>query len=179
MQRSWELPIRRMDTLWSSWTTVMKRAFYTRTESASTWLLPNKQATLATRQCLTSIPVVLMMLVVLFASPAYAQSQQDRDNPTVKETLHWLQTSLEIGAGDYSVGHETRSWRLEDFVGCRVHFSYSTRQGPFANGEPAPDKKPYRADYFFSLRDIDIANIRFSKGPGDRLDVPSIITITT
>jgi hypothetical protein len=101
------------------------------------------------------------------------------DSPTVKETLHWMQTSLESGAGDYSVGHEVRSWRLEDFVGCRVHFSYSTHQEPFVNGEPAPDKKPYRSDHFFSLGDIDSAKIRFKKGPGDRLDVPSVFTILT
>ncbi|MGA7916872.1 MAG: trypsin-like peptidase domain-containing protein [Candidatus Acidiferrales bacterium] len=74
-------------------------------------------------------------------------------------------------------GHEVRSWRLEDFVGCKVHFSYSTHQEPFANGEPAPDKKPYRSDHFLSLGDIDPANIRFAKGPGDRLDVPSFFTI--
>jgi len=120
----------------------------------------------------------LMALVVLFVSPAFAQSQR-HDAPTVKETLHWMQTSLESAAGDYSVGHEVRSWRLEDFVGCRVHFSYSTHQEPFANGEPAPDKKPYRSDHFFSLGDIDPANIRFAKGPGDRLDVPSFFTIRT
>ena len=105
----------------------------------------------------------LMAIVVLVASPAFAQSQR-RDNPTVKETLRWMQTTLESGAGDYSVGHEVRSVRLEDFVGCKVHFSYSTHQEPFANGEPAPDKKTYRVDYFFGLGDIDPANIRFSKG---------------
>ena len=118
----------------------------------------------------------LMALVVLLASPALAQSQR-QDNPTVKEALRWMQTSLESGAGDYSVGHEVRSVRLEDFVGCRVHFSASTHQEPFANGEPAPDKKPTRIDDFFGLGDIDPSSIDFSKGPGNRLDVPSFITI--
>jgi S1-C subfamily serine protease len=118
----------------------------------------------------------LMALVVLLVSPAFAQSQR-RDNPTVKETLRWMRTSLESGAGDYLVGHEVRSVRLQDFVGCRVHFSASTHQEPFANGEAAPDKKPTRIDYFFGLGDIDPTNIDFSKGPGNRLDVPSFITI--
>jgi S1-C subfamily serine protease len=120
----------------------------------------------------------LTALVVLLASPAFAQSQR-QDNPTVKETLRWMQTSLQSGSGDYWVGHETRSVRLEDFVGCRVHFSASTHQEPFANGEPAPDKKPTRVDYFFELGDIDPANITFSKGPDSRTEVPSFITIRT
>jgi|GEM_PF-4709949 len=88
----------------------------------------------------------VMALVVLLASPAFAQSQR-RDNPTVKETLRWIQTTLESGSGTLWVGHEVRSLRLDDFVGCRVHFSYSTHQEPFANGEPAPDKKPTRIDW--------------------------------
>lgn len=120
----------------------------------------------------------VMALVVLLASPAFAQSQR-RDNPTVKETLRWMQTSLESGSGDLWVGHEVRSLRLDDFVGCRVHFSASTHQEPFANGEPAPDKKPTRIDYFFELGDIDPANIAFSKGPDSSTEVPSIITIRT
>ena len=120
----------------------------------------------------------LMALVVLLASPAFAQSQR-RDNPTAKDTLRWMQTSLEGGLGDYWVGHETRSVRLEDFVGCKVHFSASTHQEPFVNGEPAPDKKPSRIDYFFELGDIDPANIAFSKGPDSGTDVPSFITIRT
>jgi S1-C subfamily serine protease len=120
----------------------------------------------------------LMALVVLVASPAFAQSLR-RDNPTAKDTLRWMQTSLESGSGDYWVGHETRSVRLEDFAGCKVHFSASTHQQPFANGEPAPDKKPTRIDYFFELGDIDPANITFSKGQDSGTEVPSFITIRT
>jgi hypothetical protein len=108
----------------------------------------------------------LVALAVLLASPAFAQSQH-RDNPTVKETLRWMQTTLKSGAGDYSVGHEVRSMRLEDFVGCKVHFSYSTHQEPYANGEPAPEpNKTYRLDYFFNLGDIDPSVIAFSKRIG-------------
>ena len=120
----------------------------------------------------------LMALVVLVASPAFAESQR-RDNPTAKDTLRWMQTSLESGSGDYWVGHETRSVRLEDFAGCKVHFSASTHQQPFADGEPAPDKKPTRIDYFFELGDIDPANITFSKGQDSGTEVPSFITIRT
>ena len=105
----------------------------------------------------------LMALVVLVASPAFAQSQR-RDNPTAKDTLRWMQTSLESGSGNYWVGHETRSVRLEDFAGCKVHFSASTHQQPFANGEPAPHPNKTDIDYFFELGDIDPANITFSKG---------------
>jgi len=127
----------------------------------------------------------LVALVVLLISPAFAQSQR-RDNPTLKEMLHWMQTTLESGAGDYSVGHEVRSVRLEDFVGCNVHFSYSTRQEPYANNEPAPEpKKPYHVDYLFSLGDTDPTDITFSKGSGlhagdDGLyESPSFLTIRT
>jgi len=127
----------------------------------------------------------LMALVVLIASPAFAQSQR-QDNPSVKETLRWMQTTLESGAGDYSVGHEVRSVRLEDFVGCKVHFSYSTHQEPYANGEPSPEpNKTYHVDYLFGLGDIDPTNITFSKGSGlhagdDGLhESPSFLTIRT
>jgi hypothetical protein len=120
----------------------------------------------------------LMALALLLASPAFAQSQR-RHDPTVKETLRWMQTSLESGSGDYGVGHEVRSLRLDDFVACRVHFSASTHQEPFANGEPAPDKKPTRIDYFFELGDIDPTNITFSKGRDSSTEVPSFITIRT
>jgi hypothetical protein len=117
--------------------------------------------------------------VLLLASLALAQPQ-GHDNPTVKETLHWIQTSLESGAGDYWVGHEVRSFRLEDFAGCKAHFSYSTHQEPYANGEPAPDpNKTYHLDYFFSLGDIDPTKITYTKGPPDRLDVPAFVTIRT
>src|SRR5208282_49651 len=120
----------------------------------------------------------LIALVALLASPAFAQSQ-GRHNPTVKEMLRWTQTSLQSGSGDYWVGHEMRSLRLDDFVGCRVHFSASTKQESFANGEPAPDKKPTRIDYFFELGDIDPTNITFSKGRDSSTEVPSFITIRT
>ena len=48
------------------------------------------------------------------------------------------------------------------------------------NGEPAPDKKPTRIDYFFELGDIDPANITFSKGPDSgSTEIPSLITVRT
>jgi len=127
----------------------------------------------------------LVALAVLLASPAFAQSQR-RDNPTVRETLRWMQTTLESGAGDYSVFHEVRSVRLEDFIGCKVHFSYSTHQEPYANGAPAPEpNKTYRVDYFFGLGNIDPTNITFSKGSGLHAsddgvyESPSFLTIRT
>jgi hypothetical protein len=63
----------------------------------------------------------LMAFVVLLASPAFGQSRR-QDNPTVRETLRWMQTSLESGAGNYSVGHEIRSVRLDDFVAAKYIF---------------------------------------------------------
>ena len=91
-----------------------------------------------------------------------------------------MQTSLESGAGDYTPGHEVRSTRLEDFVGCKVHFVYSDHEEAYANGEPAPEpNKAYHVDYFFSLSDIDPANLSFSKGPKDRVDVPAFFIIRT
>lgn len=76
--------------------------------------------------------------------------------------------------------------RLEDFVGCKVHFSYSTHQEPYANGEPAPESnETYRVDYLFGLGDIDPTNITFSKGSGLHADddglyeSPSFLTIRT
>ena len=90
-------------------------------------------------------------LVVLFVSALFAQSRR-QDNPTLKETLRWMQTSLESGAGSYTVGHEIRSVRLESFVGCEVHFSYSAHQEPYVNGEPAPEpNKTYHVGYLFAL----------------------------
>ena len=146
------------------------------------WSLLNSSAEVSiiteATQMARLIWVRLLCSILLSASIVVAQSHR-RDNPTVKETLRWMQTSLESGSGDYWVGHEVRSLRLDDFVGCRVHFSASTHQEPFANGEPAPDKKPTRIDYFFELGDINPANIAFSKGPHSSTEVPSFITIRT
>jgi hypothetical protein len=122
---------------------------------------------------------IVVAFVVLLASAAFGQSRP-QDNPTLKETLRWMQTSLEGGAGSYSVGHEIRSVRLQSFVGCEVHFSYSEHQEPYVNGEPAPEpNKTYHLDYLFALGDIDPTNITFSKGPRLRPDVPAFITIHT
>ena len=109
---------------------------------------------------------------------AKAQTQH-QNNPTLKETLRWMQTSLENGGGDYEVGHEVRSVKLDDFDGCKVHFSASTHQEPFMNGEPAPDKRPTRIDYFFNLGDIDPTNLSFTRGPRVNLSARSLITIHT
>jgi hypothetical protein len=137
------------------------------------------------------IALCLLILCAVLATrigvPIQARAQtQRRNNPTVRETLRWMQTSLDAGGGDYSVGHETRSVRLEDFVGCKVHFSYSTHQEPYMNGEPAPEpNKTYHVDYFFGLGDIDPNNITFLKGSGlhagdDGLyESPSFLTIRT
>jgi len=131
---------------------------------------------------------VILPLTLVLAGGAAAQRKQpqQQDTPTVKETLRWMQTSLESGAGDHEVHHEIRSVRLEDFVGCKAHFSYSEHQVPYANGEPAPEpNKTYHVDYFFELGDIDPTNIIFSKGLGLRADdkglyeLPSLITIRT
>jgi hypothetical protein len=118
----------------------------------------------------------LMALIVLIVAPGFAQSPA-KNNPTVKETLHWIQTTLENGGGDYSVGHEVRSTRLADFDGCKVHFTHSTHQEAFLNGEPAPDKKQSHIDQFFELSDIDPDATAFIKGP--RFDVPAMVTVHT
>jgi hypothetical protein len=118
-------------------------------------------------------------IVALFASLALSQSQP-QDQPTVKETLSWIQTSLESGSGDYSVGHEMRSLRLEDFAGCKAHFSYSEHQEPYVNGEPAPEpNRKYHLDYYLSLTDVDPSTIVFTHGPPHRIDAPSLVTIRT
>lgn len=88
-----------------------------------------------------TISRAISILCAAIAIQLGAQAQRSPDNPTLRETLHWMQTSLESGAGDYWVGHEERSTRLEDFVGCKVHFSYSTHQEPYMDGEPAPEPK--------------------------------------
>ncbi len=127
------------------------------------------------------ILILCTVLAIRIGAPTHAEAQTTRQtNPTVSETLRWMQTSLESGSGDIWVGHEVRSVRLEDFVGCKAHFSFSTHQEPYMNGEPAPEpNKTSHIDYFFELGDIDPANITFSKGPDSRPDVPSFITVRT
>jgi S1-C subfamily serine protease len=131
-----------------------------------------------------SFPSVILSLTFVLIGGVAAQTKQPQ--PSLRETLRWMQTSLETGAGDYSVHHEVRSVRLEDFVGCKVHFSYSDHQVPYLNGEPAPEpNKTFHMDYFFGLGDIDPADINFSKGAGLHADdaglyeTPSLLTIRT
>ncbi len=131
-----------------------------------------------------SFPSVILPLTLVLSGGVAAQTKQPQ--PSLRETLHWMQTSLQSGSGDHEVYHEIRSVRLEDFVGCKVHFSYSEHQVPYANGEPATEpNKTYHVDYLFELGDIDPTNIIFSKGLGLRADdkglyeLPSLITIRT
>ena len=111
----------------------------------------------------------LMALVVLLASPAFAQSQR-RNNLTAKDTLRWMQTSLESGSGDYWVGHEMRSLRLEDFAGCKVHFSASFHQQPFANGEPAPTRSRQQSTTSSNLATLTPPTLRSQR---DRTPAPT------
>ncbi len=131
------------------------------------------------------IPILYAVLTIWIGTAIHAQTQR-QGSPNLKETLRWMQTTLENGGGEYEVHHEVRFVRLDDFDGCRVHFSYSTHQVPYANGEPAPEpNKTFHADYYFGLGDIDPTNITFSKGSGIHADddglfeVPSFITIYT
>jgi hypothetical protein len=93
----------------------------------------------------------------LIAASAYGQAPKPQPQPTLKETLGWIQDSLN-SYGDVeketAKGTETRALRLADFSGCRVHFvlTYTV----------AGNEAHYRVENSFNLRDIDPENGGFT-----------------
>jgi V8-like Glu-specific endopeptidase len=81
--------------------------------------------------------------------PVKAETQRPSP-PAVRDTLQWMQNSLNAGGGDQFKGEETLSIRLIDFSGCRVHFAYT---------ESKDGKEIFRSEPMFNLDDIDPTTI--------------------
>jgi S1-C subfamily serine protease len=95
-----------------------------------------------------------IMVTALFLAAVSVYGQKPK--PTLKETLDWIQDSLNDGYGDVDMqtanGTEIRAPRLADFAGCRVHFVYD---------ETVSGKETFHAEYSFDLGVIDPVKVRF------------------
>jgi hypothetical protein len=89
----------------------------------------------------------------LIAVPAYGQSPK----PTLKETLGWIQDSLNSDYGDIdkqtAKGTEADALRLADFSDCRVHFVAT---------ESIAGTETFHEDRRFDIGDIDPAKSGFA-----------------
>lgn len=97
--------------------------------------------------------LALVMMIAFASVDATAQTKQPQ--PKLKDTLQWMQSSLD-GYGNEYLARETRSVRVTDFSECQIHFTYTTMK---------EDRETYRMDFFFNLADIDPAYVTFYEFP--------------
>jgi S1-C subfamily serine protease len=98
---------------------------------------------------------VTIMATALFLAVVSAYGQTQKSQPTLRETLGWIQGSL----NDYgniekqtAKGTETRVLRLADFSGCRVHFIFT---------ETLAGKQTFRVESSFDLGVVDPEQVLF------------------
>jgi hypothetical protein len=99
--------------------------------------------------------------VILVSVATYAFAQQD--TPTLKETLEWMQNTLDSGAGSLYMSQkdgstEKREVTLPDAKSCEVSFQYQT--GLLENYSYGIIKKPtFKVMERFNFKDIDPTTI--------------------
>ena len=101
-------------------------------------------------------------LVVVCALPAFAQV-----TPSLKDTLQWMQNTLDSGAGNLYVKTgkdeiEKRELTMPDAKSCAVAFAYQT--GPAEKNSYGIINKPtFQVLEKFNLKDIDPTTIESGK----------------
>jgi hypothetical protein len=99
---------------------------------------------------------VILLCVALFAFT--------QDTPTLKETLEWMQNTLDSGAGSLYMHQkdgstEKREVTLPDATSCEVSFQYQT--GLLENYSYGVIKKPtFKLIEKFNFKDIDPTTIK-------------------
>ncbi|MFI5059338.1 MAG: S1C family serine protease [Candidatus Acidiferrales bacterium] len=121
----------------------------------------------------------LLSLIFVIAGVAAAQSLTamsaygQKPKPTVKETLGWIQDSLNSDYGDIekqtAKGTEIHTLRLADFSGCRVHFVLT---------EAVAGTETFHDESSFDLKDIDPVKSRFASR-GITSNDPGLFTSVT
>ncbi len=92
--------------------------------------------------------------VLVLAASVGAAAQTKQPQPSLKDTLEWIQNTLDDNGNEY-INDEVRSVRLTSFSECQVHFTYTkTRNG-----------RNTRMDESFSLADIDPGYVLFHQFP--------------
>ena len=114
---------------------------------------------------------ILTVATALFLTVAsvYGQTPKPQPRPTVRETLGWIQASLN-NHGDVeeetAERTEIHAVRLADFSGCRVHFVLT---------ESYAGKEMVHLDYYFNMGEIDPISSGFhhfdTSGPGEFIAV--------
>jgi hypothetical protein len=110
--------------------------------------------------------LVIAGLILCAASYALAQ-----DTPTLRETLEWMQNTLDSGAGSLYMSQkdgstEKREMTLPDAKSCEVSFQYQT--GLLANYSYGIITKPtFKLTEKFNFKDIDPSTIESGKPTKD------------
>jgi hypothetical protein len=86
--------------------------------------------------------VILLTAALLIAGPTFSQ---EKPNPSLKDTLRWMQTSSAAQGHTFQNG-EDRSTQLTKFSGCQVTIVYTTTKDW---------KETYHQEVTFDLSDID------------------------
>jgi hypothetical protein len=110
--------------------------------------------------------LVIAGLILCVASSTLAQ-----DTPTLKETLEWMQNTLDSGAGSLYMSQkdgstEKRELTLPDAKSCEVSFQYQT--GLLANYSYGIITKPtFKLTEKFNFKDIDPTTVESGKPTKD------------
>jgi hypothetical protein len=110
--------------------------------------------------------VIAGVILVCVATYAFAQ-----DTPTLKETLEWMQNTLDSGGGSLYMNHkdastDKRELTMPDAKSCEVSFQYQT--GLLENYSYGVIAKPtFKLIQRFNFKDIDPTTIQSGKPTKD------------
>jgi len=112
--------------------------------------------------------IMLFAFILAIATAVQAQKQ----GPTLKETLQWMQNTLASGSGDLHVSAsddgsvEKRELRLAEAETCEISFAYQT--GPLEKFSYGIISKPaFKLIQKFNLKDIDPTTIEVGQPTRD------------
>jgi hypothetical protein len=112
------------------------------------------------------------ILLLAFVLSVVAAVQAQKEGPTLKETLQWMQNTLASGAGDLYISTsedgavEKRELRLPEAETCEVSFTYQT--GPLEKYSYGVIAKPtFKLVEKFNLKDIDPTTIEVGQPTKD------------
>lgn len=122
-----------------------------------------------------------LMAISFFWLALAAGAQTRKFGPSLKETEHWMQNTLNnSGAGTLYVRNkesaEERTWNMPFASSCEVSFEYRTGDPGVAGFLKRVD---YEAIYKFNLKDIDPSSIKLVNAGSDIIGPKSIVMVGT
>lgn len=123
--------------------------------------------------------ITAFIFLLLFSASAM-QAQTGQTNPSLADTLQWMQNTLNSEAGrmDVKTGSslEMRMWTMPEAASCKVTFEYQSGKAGVVSGF---ETVGWRAIYKFDLKDIDPTSIRTMPAGSDVMGPKSVMFLRT